>query len=158
MQESHPVTITFPGHPPIHTTSEDIARAAEKVRNGGLSVNEARETVGLSAMAAVRNNDSQLSGEAASRESAGQDLPGSNGISGGQVRSFVERIERLDEDRKAIVDDIKEVFAEAKANGFDVKILRKVIAMRKVPASERAEMEAMIELYLDAVQQLPLPL
>nr|WP_210341607.1 DUF2312 domain-containing protein [Methylopila capsulata] len=67
------------------------------------------------------------------------------------MTAFVERIERLEEEKKGISDDIKEVYAEAKGNGFDVKVLRKVISLRKQDADERAEMEAILDLYLQAL-------
>lgn len=69
----------------------------------------------------------------------------------GQLRSLVERIERLEEEKKAIAGDIKEVYAEAKANGFDTKILRKVITIRKKDRTEREEEEAMLDLYMHAL-------
>ena len=69
----------------------------------------------------------------------------------GQLRSLVERIERLEEEKKAIAGDIKEVFAEAKGHGFDTKILRKVVALRKKDANERQEEEAILDLYLAAL-------
>ncbi|MFN8830321.1 MAG: DUF2312 domain-containing protein [Labrys sp. (in: a-proteobacteria)] len=72
-------------------------------------------------------------------------------IAADQLKSIVERIERLEEDKKAIADDIKEVYAEAKANGFDNAILRKIVALRKKPAAERAEEDAILELYLQAL-------
>ena len=72
-----------------------------------------------------------------------------------QLRSIVERIERLEEEKKAIADDIKDVFAEAKGNGFDVKTLRTVVRMRKIEAAERQEQEAMLDLYLSALGMLP---
>jgi uncharacterized protein (UPF0335 family) len=68
-----------------------------------------------------------------------------------QLKSIVERIERLEEEKKALADDIREVFAEAKANGFDVKTLRKVISLRKQDKTERAEQEALLDLYLHAL-------
>ncbi|MGI9508696.1 MAG: DUF2312 domain-containing protein [Geminicoccaceae bacterium] len=61
------------------------------------------------------------------------------------------RIERLEEDKKGIADDIKEVFSEAKGEGFDVKVLRKVIALRKKDPEERAEEEELLELYMSAI-------
>ncbi len=69
----------------------------------------------------------------------------------GQLRSLVERIERLEEEKKAIAADVKEVYAEAKANGFDTKILRKVVTLRKKDSAEREEEEAMVSLYLHAL-------
>lgn len=72
-------------------------------------------------------------------------------IQGDQLKSIVERIERLEEEKKTIGDDIKEVYAEAKGNGYDVKVLRMVIRIRKRDANERAEEEAILDLYLQAV-------
>ena len=68
-----------------------------------------------------------------------------------QLKSFVERIERLEEEKQTIADDIKDVYAEAKANGFDVPILRQVIKIRKMDKSEREEMEAILELYMQSL-------
>lgn len=77
--------------------------------------------------------------------------PGGNHFAKDQLRSVVERVERLEEEKAALAADIKEVYAEAKGNGFDVKILRKVIRIRKQDAAKRAEEEEMTDLYLSAV-------
>jgi len=69
----------------------------------------------------------------------------------GQLKSLVQRIERLEEEKKALAGDIKEVYAEAKSQGFDTKVLRKVIALRKRDSTERQEEDALIELYLGAL-------
>lgn len=71
-----------------------------------------------------------------------------------QLRGIVERIEKLEADKAAIAADIREVYSEAKANGFDTKTLRKVIALRKKEAAERAEEEAMLEVYMGALGML----
>lgn len=71
-----------------------------------------------------------------------------------QLKSIVERIERLEEEKARLAEDIKEVYAEAKANGFDKKILRQVIKIRKQDASERQEQEALLDLYLQALGML----
>ncbi|MFG1373191.1 DUF2312 domain-containing protein [Xanthobacter oligotrophicus] len=76
---------------------------------------------------------------------------GPAGFAKEQLKSFIERIERLEEEKKAIADDIKDVFAEAKANGFDVKALRAILKIRKEDAEERKELEAIVELYLQAL-------
>ncbi|WP_158873958.1 DUF2312 domain-containing protein [Antarcticirhabdus aurantiaca] len=68
-----------------------------------------------------------------------------------QLRSYVERVERLEEEKQTIADDIKDVYAEAKGNGFDTKVLRKVISLRKQDANERAEQDAILDLYLEAL-------
>jgi uncharacterized protein (UPF0335 family) len=73
------------------------------------------------------------------------------GVAAAQLKSVVERIERLEEEKKAIADDIKEVYAEAKANGFDTKVLRTVIRLRKEDSNERAEREALLDTYLHAL-------
>ena len=69
----------------------------------------------------------------------------------GKLKSLVERIERLEEDKAAVANDLKEVFLEAKGEGFDVKILRKVIRLRKQDAAKRQEEEALIDLYISAI-------
>jgi uncharacterized protein (UPF0335 family) len=73
----------------------------------------------------------------------------------GQLKSLVERIERLEEEKKALAGDLKEVYGEAKANGFDTKILRKVISLRKRDRHEREEEEAMLDLYMNALGMIP---
>lgn len=71
-----------------------------------------------------------------------------------QLRLFIERIERLEEEKKAISDDIRDVYAEAKGNGYDVKALRTIVRMRKQDANERAEQETILETYLQALGML----
>jgi uncharacterized protein (UPF0335 family) len=73
------------------------------------------------------------------------------GISSNHLRQFIERIERLEEDKSAISEDIREVYAEAKANGFDTKIMRQVIKLRKMDSAERSESEVLLSLYLSAL-------
>lgn len=74
-----------------------------------------------------------------------------NGAAQTRLKTIIERIERLEEDKAVIMADMKEVFAEAKGEGFDVKILRKVIRMRKQDRAKRLEEEALIDLYLAAI-------
>jgi uncharacterized protein (UPF0335 family) len=71
-----------------------------------------------------------------------------------QLKTIIERIERLEEDKAAIMGDLKEVFAEAKGNGFDVKTLRKVIRIRKQDRAKRQEEEALLDLYLSAIGEV----
>lgn len=68
-----------------------------------------------------------------------------------QLKSIVERIERLEEEKKALAEDIKEVYGEAKGNGFDIRIIRKVVSIRKQETADRVEQEQLIDLYLTAV-------
>ena len=72
----------------------------------------------------------------------------------GQIRSIVERIERLELEKAELAEQIKEVFAEAKGNGFDVKILRKVVRIRKQDRAKRMEEEAILDLYLSAMGEI----
>jgi uncharacterized protein (UPF0335 family) len=67
------------------------------------------------------------------------------------LKAFVERIERLEEEKKAIADDVRDVYAEAKANGFDMKALREIVRLRKQDADERREHETIVETYMHAL-------
>ena len=78
-------------------------------------------------------------------------MPDVGGIAGDRLKSFIERIERLEEERKTLSDDIKEVYAEAKGTGFDTKIMRQVVRMRKLDKADFQEQEAILDLYLNAL-------
>ena len=78
-------------------------------------------------------------------------IGGSEEINAGHLRSFIERIEKLEEEKKAIADDIKDVYAEAEGTGFDVKIMRKIVSIRKQDRDKRIEEETILELYLNAL-------
>ena len=75
----------------------------------------------------------------------------SNSIDCGHLKSYIERIERLEEEKKALAEDIKDVYAEAKGTGYDVKVMRKVVALRKQDANKRREEEEILDLYLSAI-------
>jgi uncharacterized protein (UPF0335 family) len=77
------------------------------------------------------------------------------GITAGQLKAFIERIERLEEEKAGIGQDIKDVFAEAKANGFDPKIMKLVLRIRKMDNEERSEQEQMLDLYCQALGMAP---
>lgn len=77
-----------------------------------------------------------------------------HGVARDQLRAFVERIERLEEEKKALSDDIRDVFAEAKGSGFDTGVMRQVIRLRKKDAAERREEESILDLYLHALGML----
>ena len=82
-------------------------------------------------------------------------MAGPAGVARDQLRAIIERIEKLEEEKQAIAGDIKEVYAEAKANGFDTKTLRQVVRIRKQDSSERQEQEALLDLYLHALGMVP---
>ncbi len=71
-----------------------------------------------------------------------------------QLKAFVERIEKLEEEKKTISDDIRDVYAESKANGFDVKALRAIVRLRKIEPTEREEQDAILETYMNALGML----
>ena len=82
---------------------------------------------------------------------ARQPTVSSDSVAQDQIRAFIERIERMEEEKKAIADDIKEIYAEAKGNGFDTKVLRQIVRIRKQDHAERMEQEALLELYMAAL-------
>ncbi len=73
------------------------------------------------------------------------------GIAGERLQSFIERIERLEEEKTALSEDVKEVYSEAKSSGFDIKIMRQVIRLRKLNSSDRREQEELLDLYKNAL-------
>ena len=79
-------------------------------------------------------------------------MSGSVGIAGDRLRSFVERIERLEEEIKGLSEDKKDIYTEAKGEGFDVKILREVVKLRKQDKAERDERDSLLDVYLHAVE------
>jgi uncharacterized protein (UPF0335 family) len=78
--------------------------------------------------------------------------PGHN--ANGQLRAIVERIERVDGEIKGLRDDVKDIYAEAKGNGYDPKVLRKVVALRKMDPDARAEQDSLLETYMQALGML----
>ncbi|HET6521022.1 MAG TPA: DUF2312 domain-containing protein [Geminicoccaceae bacterium] len=73
------------------------------------------------------------------------------GVSGDRLRSFVERIERLEEEKREVQDQIKDVFAEAKGEGYDIKVLRQVVRLRRMRPNDRSELEELLDLYKSAL-------
>lgn len=108
------VTIEFPGQPPIHTTTDGIKRASERLEREAPATRFAKD----------------------------------------QLKAIIERIERLEEEKKTIADDIRDVYAEAKGNGYEVKALRAIIRMRREDPGERQEFETILETYMHALGML----
>ena len=73
------------------------------------------------------------------------------GVAGERLKSFIERVERMEEEKKALLEDIKEIYAEAKASGFEPKIIRKVVSIRKQEIEKRREETELLELYMAAI-------
>ncbi|RKQ70148.1 DUF2312 domain-containing protein [Oceanibaculum indicum] len=82
-------------------------------------------------------------------------MPDVGGIAGERLRSFIERIERLEEEKAALAADIREIFAEAKGTGFDTRIMRQVLKLRKLDREDRQEQETLLDLYLQALGMAP---
>ena len=82
-------------------------------------------------------------------------MPDVGGIAGAQLKSFIERIERLEEEKRALGEDIKEVYAEAKGSGFEPKIMRQIIRIRKMDKEEHDEQETLLDLYNQALNMVP---
>jgi|SRR5690606_1988464 uncharacterized protein (UPF0335 family) len=81
----------------------------------------------------------------------GGDAKDVGGVSGKRLRSFIERIERLEEEKTALADDIKDVYGEAKATGFDAKTMRKIVRLRKLNVEKRREEDELLDLYKAAI-------
>jgi len=77
------------------------------------------------------------------------------GVTAGQLRAFIERVERLEEEKAALMTDIREVYAEAKGHGFDVKTMRQIVRLRKIDSADREEQEALLNLYKRALGMAP---
>jgi len=84
-------------------------------------------------------------------------MAGPASIARDQLRSIIERIEKLEEEKQAIAGDIKEVYGEAKANGFDAKTLRQIVRIRKLDSAERQEQEALLDVYMLALGMIADP-
>ncbi len=82
-------------------------------------------------------------------------MPEVGGVAGDRLKSFIERIERLEEEKRALAEDIKEVYSEAKGVGFDAKVMRQVIRIRKMDPDDRAEQEGLLDTYMRALEMKP---
>jgi len=82
-------------------------------------------------------------------------MPDVGGVAGGQLKSFIERIERLEEEKRALGEDIKEVYAEAKGTGFEPKVMRQILKIRKMDKDEHDEQESLLDIYKRALGMLP---
>ena len=103
---------------------------------------------------ALFGDDKTAAADAADRQRGKNDKQptvSSDAVAQDQIRAFVERIERMEEEKKAIADDIREIYAEAKGNGFDIKVLRRVIRERGQDKAEREDFEAVLDLYRQAL-------
>lgn len=84
-------------------------------------------------------------------DASGAFEPASTTVAGERLKLFIERVERLEAEKKEVMDQIKEVFAEAKGEGYEPKIMRQIVRLRKMDRAERQEQEALLDLYLSAI-------
>jgi uncharacterized protein (UPF0335 family) len=94
-------------------------------------------------------------GAAIRHQSRDENMADVAGIAGDRLKSFIERIERLEEEKRALAEDIKEVFAEAKGTGFDTKIMRQIIKIRKMDKDDLDEQETLLDVYMRALGMVP---
>ena len=124
-------------------------------------VDDTRVTIGVPGGAEIHTTLGQMKAATASlkahnsrRDDDASSIDVLNGHAQTQLKTILERIERLEEDKAAVMADLKEVYAEAKGNGFDTKIIRKVVRIRKMDRAKRQEEDALIDLYLSAIGEL----
>lgn len=129
-------------HRRLTEAMSDSADLAEEMAQAGL----------ISPEAAKEHRD--LADSASKKYGTGEATKPAANFAKDQLKSLVERIERLEEEKKQISDDIRDVYAEAKGNGFDVKALRQIIKLRKQDPNERAEAETILETYMQALGML----
>jgi uncharacterized protein (UPF0335 family) len=131
-------------------------RAPQLIRDHALTVDDSsrdlRNGRGLRNVAArsASREERSMPATAATAATAVKEAPATR-FAKDQLRAIIERVERLEEEKKAIADDIRDVYAEAKGNGYDVKALRTVVRLRKQDKQEREEQEAILETYLQAL-------
>jgi uncharacterized protein (UPF0335 family) len=129
-----------------------ILAAAQRAKSVGLK-NGGDETIAL--LDAGRQPSHGSGPHFSSHSSMDRDMSTDNAstehVNAAHLRAFIERIEKLEEEKKALADDIKEVYGEAKGTGFDVKIIRKIVSIRKQDRDKRREEEEILDLYLSAL-------
>jgi uncharacterized protein (UPF0335 family) len=123
--------------PPRHRRSRSLPRPSTKRRGSG----RARA-------AAIADTEVKTGGSRSTSANAGA-------VAGERLKSFIERIERLEEEKRALAEDIKEVYSEAKGAGFDVKTMRQIVRLRKLDEDDRDEREALLDTYLRAIGMKP---
>lgn len=159
------MTITAPGCESVHTTTEELERATRHLQRQTRSRRRLREGMGDAAeLANEMAAEGLISAEAAaetgriakavSEKLAPVSEAPATRFAKDQLKSIIERIERLEEEKKTISDDIRDIYAEGKGNGFDVKALRTIVKMRKQDVNERAEQETILETYMQALGML----
>lgn len=148
MERDTRVVLTFGSAPPIETTTGAIEDAAKRMA----SRPHTAENRALNAE--IKGTGAKGDTPMFKEKEMSSDV---NGVARDQLRSLVERIERLEEEKKDLVSDIKDIYAEAKGVGFDTKVLRRVVAIRKQDQNERLEQEAILDLYLHALGMAPAP-
>src|ERR1700722_19382941 len=116
---------------------------------------EARAPRGGTKRRALHGSDDSTRVEPSPKKTGEASMANVGGIAGDRLKSFIERIERLEEEKRALAEDVKEIYSEAKGAGFDVKIIRQIIRIRKMDEDDRDEAEALLDTYLRAIGMKP---
>lgn len=139
---------------PTHTPREQRSRRrlTESVQDSA----ELADEMSAAGLISEESADEQhrLASAISQKHGTGEAMRPSTNFAKDQLKAIIERIERLEEEKKTISDDIRDVYAEAKGNGFDTKALRTIVRMRKQDANERAEQETILETYMQALGML----
>lgn len=128
MTDETTVTLHVPGMAPVTTNLEMLKKATKRVKDGAKTKGQT-EAFGADEMGA----------EAAAQKADAE------------LKQIIERIERMEEEKKAVADDIRDIYAEAKGRGFDVKALRTIVRLRAMDTADREELESIVELYKSAL-------
>jgi uncharacterized protein (UPF0335 family) len=127
-----------------------LSESSQKMMDSVQSSNKLTKAQKVRIGHTIKDGDKAVKGFAAAIDGKAQETEGTT-VAGQRLKSFIERIERLEEEKNALSDDIKEVFAEAKGVGFDVKIMRKLLRLRKMDQEKRAEEQSLLETYAVAI-------
>jgi uncharacterized protein (UPF0335 family) len=142
------ITLEVPGMEPVTTTLEGMKRAAAYLKTPA-GRKATREMAGREELSGQTALDDHPVFQKAAQDAT--NLFQTKSVAADQLKAFIERVERLTEELDGVKEDVKSVYAEAKGQGFDTKVLRKVIAIRKRDYAERQEEEAVLELYMQAL-------
>lgn len=152
MSDDTRVTISAPGLEPVETTIGGMKRAAKALKTDPALRQKARDIAKAHGIP-QRHADAVAdeSGAPGIGHNSGDAQQEHGGVAGKRLLAFVERVERLEEEKAGLAEDIKDVYAEAKGTGFDTKTIRKLVRLRKMDAQKRREEDELLELYKSAI-------
>lgn len=143
MTDDTKVTLHFPGHEPIETTTGAMKKATKALKKGKIKL----PVPGTNGQATQEHDAADVPGIGHNSDGAKE----TGGVAGKRLLSFIERVERLEGEIGGLKDDVKDVYAEAKGVGFDTKTIRRIIKERKMSVEKRREEDELLELYKSAI-------